>query len=319
MWRPILAIALFAVALVAAFGMGCGKSDTSPAGSPTGAHPPVASNSGPGSTPNSSAGMTPNSGSGSALNPPVPPKSVIPDPPKPDQPGQKNWSATQVKALDVAKKTAAAIAGMRNTYGESVTHMTTPEGNATVMLYYKIQDAKNFRVDFVIPKSIPARGAVLADGRGKRALGEKKMGPSMPLSFASEESKLSDAQVVRRWPLEFSRLMFTGFTDSKDSFVRMIRALARGEGGFKLTFEERTMPLRGSTVRNYRFYAVRSREAMKKYGPCEFEVVVDGTRFLPVTVRVDSKDASGKPWKQQWSGGWRFNQKFKPGEVTSLG
>lgn len=252
----------------------------------------------------------------------VPGGAKLPTPPavKVDipKPGDKGWGKTSMTAATLAKNVNAAISRMAKTYGEANTFVRTPEGRARAQSLFRIQDSRTFRADFIASGLIPKTGVVLSNGKEKRRVVASESTMTAKVGTPLKDAKLTPEQVLSKWPREFSRLMFLPLTDGVDSWTPLLTRLQKGEGGFKTVIEERTLISYGKPVKNYRVRAARSETAAKKLGKCEIEMVIDAQRFLPVTVRVVSTDAQGKPWEQQWSGGWGFNRKFSPSDFEKI-
>lgn len=71
---------------------------------------------------------------------------------------------------------------------------------------------------------------------------------------------------------------------------------------FKVTVEKRVTPYEGQLVTNYRILATREPDSTMGYA--ELEIVLDGERFLPVTVRSRYRFPGAGPNEMMWSGHW---------------
>lgn len=293
---------------------GCGapKSEESRKETPT---PVAQGDASPAPNPN----PTPTPAEPGKATPPAEPKTPA-TPPKDRyaiaEPKTEGWTPTQRRLDDLAKRVAQTVGNMKGIYGESVTSLKTPEGSGQVQSYYKVRDNKAFVVNFPIVRGVPTRGEVRADGKQRVVKETGAYSRPAPVGTPTVQTALNSREVVQRWPKEFGRLMFLNLTDGRDAWGPVLAGLGRGEGGFQTTVEERSMQWQGRTVRNYRVRAVRSAEAAKRLGPCEMEMVFDGERFLPVTVRVDMKDPNGQPWRIEWSGAWSWTRPIDPKELA---
>lgn len=274
--------------------------------------------------------------------PAVPPgKGNKPDPAKPDPKGPapfkpgpappmgkvsipetdtKGWKASGMAPKDLAQKVNGAIAGLTDTLCTARVFMKTPAGQARAGAIHKIQDSQHFRLDYFSPKGLPdnARGFILADGVRKRQITLGSDPKIVPIDKPLPDSGIKPAEVLQRWPQDFSRMMMLSLTDKVDPWSPLIQSLAKGEGGFKTTIEQRSLQYKGRTVNSYRVFAKRSDAMAKKLGACELEMVIDARRFLPVTIRVKSQDKSGRDWDQQWSAAWDFRKKFVKKDFESI-
>ena len=227
--------------------------------------------------------------------------------------GTQNWMASKLSGKELASRIGSAMRSLKATYGKTISTIKTPSGTGQVTSEIKVQDAKVYSIQFMVIGLIPETGEVRSDGK-KRAF----TGPNgafkdrLPITVPSPEAKLSSNQIASNWPKKFPRLAFLGLTDAKDPWMPVISDLLSGKSGFKTEVSERTMESRGMKVRNYRIVATRNPAAAKTLGPCEIEMVFDGIRFLPVTMRVNTKFPKEGEFKIQWQSGWNFNQKFRP-------
>ncbi|MBI5708552.1 MAG: hypothetical protein HZC36_16325 [Armatimonadetes bacterium] len=249
------------------------------------------------------------------------PKPLVPGMPGPTAPmgkvtipesASKGWKPSAMAPKELARKVSGAIASLTDTQCTARVFIKTPAGQARAGAIHKIQDGKHFRLDYFNPKGLPenARGFILANGTQKRQITLKGDPKVVELNRPFADSKLKPSEIVQRWPLDFSRIMLLSLTDNVDPWSPLIEGLAKGEGGYKTSIEQRTMQYQGRTVNSYRVLAKRTDSQAKKLGACELEMVIDARRFLPVTIRVKSKDKAGKDWDQQWSAIWDFKKKF---------
>lgn len=244
------------------------------------------------------------------------PEGLLPSPPEfaePSEPppkGSKGWTKTELAAAQLADEVAGAMANLNGVYGEARTLILTAAGKGQHKSVIRIADAKHFHVDYFVGKEAPSSASLKSDGTTKASFSGKGVTDQTPVGTASADANLTDTELVEKWPYEFSRLMFRGLVDGKDAWKPVLMGLARGEGGFETTVEKRERKVGDKTVRNFRVLAVRKASSAKKLGECTIEMVFDADRKLPVTIRVDRKDAKGSPYRLHWSAGWNFNQKF---------
>lgn len=82
----------------------------------------------------------------------------------------------------------------------------------------------------------------------------------------------------------------------------LVEQLNAPSNQFKVTVEKRVTPYQGQLVTNYRILATRSPDSTLGYA--ELEIVLDGDRFLPVTVRSRYRFPGAGPNEMMWSGHW---------------
>lgn len=214
---------------------------------------------------------------------------------------------------ELASKIGSAMKGLRATYGKTISTIKTPTGTGQVTSEVKIQDNRTYSIQFMVVGVMPEAGEIRADGKRRAITGPKgAFLERKPLSVPTPEANLSASQISSIWPKKFPRLTFLGLTDGKDPWGPVITDLAAGKGGFKTEISERTLDYQGKRWRSVRLIAKRTPAAAKTLGPCELEMVFDGVRYLPVTMRVTTKFPNEGEFRIQWQSGWNFNQKFKP-------
>lgn len=270
--------------------------------------PPVASNIEP---PKAPPMVDPKTGKvdPKAVKPIAPSRKLYDIPPT----GTQNWTASKLSGKELASKIGSAMRSMKGTYGRTISTIKTPTGTGQVTSEIKVQDNKVYSIQFMVIGVMPETGEVRADGKRRAFTGPNgAFKDRLPITVPSPEAKLSSNQIASNWPKRFPRLAFLGLTDAKDPWVPVISDLLSGKSGFKTEVSERVSDFRGRKLRNYRIVAKRSPAAAKTLGPCEIEMVFDGVRFLPVTMRVNTKYPKEGEFKVQWQSGWNFNQKFKP-------
>jgi hypothetical protein len=229
----------------------------------------------------------------------------------------EGWHKSPLSAQQIASKVAAATSGMHNTSGHNFVLVETPEGHGEYEGTLSVQDQKRFKIDYVAVQRMPQKSVVVANGTKKMVkVGDKWIPPvsiGKPLPVASTSTQ----GMMQTWDADFSRLIYQGLTDRADPWVPLVSQWSKGADGYKLATEERIIQSNGKKVVDYRLKAVRSPQAAKKLGESSYEIVIDGKRFLPVTIREVRKDPKGQQWKVQWMGGYSFNKSFAQSEFEA--
>lgn len=251
-------------------------------------------------------------------------KPPIPEMPKPDperfvipKTGEGGWKTAAVDGKTLAKNIGNALASLQGIEGESVATIKTPTGNGQVIGKVKVQNDKSFSIQYLVVDKMPAIKEVRSNGRLKSTSTPQGAFTSKgPITAKAPEAKLTNTQLAENWPRKFPQLVFLGLTDGKDPWTPLIDELLSGRAGFKTEIAERTLNYQGKKWSNYRLTAKRTAAAAKKYGPCEMEMVFDGKRYLPVTIRVNFKDPKEGEYQILWQTGWNFQKKFEPAEFA---
>lgn len=231
-----------------------------------------------------------------------------PRPPDIPRPGTSGWTASRLSAAEVGRRMAQAIEGMRGVEGVAETTVETPEGRGQIRTTIAVRDNRNYRIEFPIVALVPDAGVMAANGTTRSLRIGTKTTPPFPIDGKTGDADWNASQIARNWNRDFGRLIFRGLTEGRDALGPLIAEWSRPQSGFRVTTEERSREFRGRTVTNYRIRA--SRAARAGQGASEVEIVIDGERGLPVTIRSIWTDDRGREWRAQWSAGWNFERKI---------
>ncbi len=234
--------------------------------------------------------------------------------------GEGVWKKTSLTPAALADRIGKAIREMKGTYGEAISTIKTPRENGQVKCFIKVQDYKTYSIQTLQLAAMPGLSEVRSDGNKKAQTSPTGgFGKPRPISSSGPEAALAGKQLVEKWPTLFPKLAFLGLTDGKDAWRPYMTSLMSGASGFKGEIAERKMKWQGRDVISYRITARRTPDAAKKLGPCEIEMVIDGVRYLPVTIKVNRTEAAGGEWKVLWQAGYNFNKTFDAKEFALPG
>lgn len=302
--RPLIFASLAAVALA-----GCNSPKTVVQND---TKEPVVTGESPGTTPSEPVAPNPETGTKhDPAKPNVKPTLPVNKPTmeiKVPKTGTGGWKPTKLTLDDIGAKVAAATRGLRNTKADTIYLARTSQGEGTYRGEIAIVDPKKFRIDYVVNSEMPMSGSDISDGTKRMVRLGEKFTPPMPAGKPLAIAQRPSASWAAMWTDDFNRMAFQGLTDGKDAWQPVFQEWKKGMFGFKPVVEERQMVHSGKMITNYRVRVERNAEMSKKLGPCAFEIVLDGTRFLPVTIRVERKDLNGKVWMTQWSAHWKFRE-----------
>lgn len=231
--------------------------------------------------------------------------------------GTQSWKPTRMTFATLAQKVSAATAGLKATRADLNVFVRTPEGQGMFFspsVVLRVKDAMHYRVDYVVVQRIPFSATLVNDGKKRGIRADTKV-EWKPASYRLPATKLKGDLLVGLFEIDFARLAFQGLTENQDAWKDIITGWTRGTNGYKAILEERKMRYQGKDILNYRIRAQRTAAAAKKFGASTVEVVFDGRRFLPVTIRVVRTDQAGKSWLAQWQAAYRFNQTIPPSEM----
>lgn len=255
---------------------------------------------------------------GQTKRPGVVPQKLPPSVDRVTPPGQAGWKPSKMTLATLADRLAKATSELKNTKAQLHIDVTTPEGRAmfaTPSVLLSVMNRTYYRVDFVAIQRVPFSCSMANDGKTRHVRMDKnvkRMPASTPLAAAQN---VTGDKLVRLFDVDFPRLMFQGLTEGKDAWKPILTGWSKGVDGYKAIVEERTVVYQGNKFFNYRIRADRSAAAAKKLGTSTFEIIIDGNRFLPVTVRNVRKDENGKSWSAIWAAMYRFNERITAKDV----
>lgn len=228
---------------------------------------------------------------------------AIPDP-KPVAPaGTGGWKASKMSVKEFAARFSSNMAKLQGVEGKADLRVKTPEGEGRMELTYEIASPTKYRIEFVEPTLVPKRALIVSDGVRKVEFKDKKFGKVVP-----EPTQVAVDSAPSAWIRNFSRLLFARISDKRDSAGELAKLLA-ADNAIATAIEERTLERNGKKVFNLRIRGERKPPSASKQGPLKFEIVVDGVRWMPVTVRTET--GTGKNlWRYEWSCGWNFGRTF---------
>jgi hypothetical protein len=234
------------------------------------------------------------------------------------RPGENLWRPTKMTAAQLAIKVGVATKSLKGTAATMKILAQTSLGQATFDGVMRIGDNRHYRIDTFIIKPEPLTGIFLNNGTKRFVFVDGKFVPTggIPSGQRIPSATSDPKKLVSIFPSEFGRIMFQGLTDGIDPWTPLLNAWASGVGGYGMKVEERVMTYQKTTYLTYRLKMSRSAGAAKTLGKSDLEIMVDGARFLPVTLKETRVDLKKKTWIVQWSAIYEFGKKFKTADYT---
>jgi len=235
-----------------------------------------------------------------------------------DPVGTKPWVKSNLTVAQLAQKVADATVRLQNTGADLIVLVQTPEGQgyfAAPSLDFRVMGGKLYRVDYVVLQKIPFSCSTANDGKTRTVRLDNKI-VKMESARKLQAVNVKGSALLKLFETDYPRMMFQGLTDGVDAWKPVLAGWASGVDGYKVAVEERTMKHQGQTFKNYRIHAQRTGAAVKTLGQSTFEVILDGTRFLPVTVRHVRVMPKGDTWAMMWTASYRFKQTYRLEDMT---
>lgn len=213
-------------------------------------------------------------------------------------PGRPGWRPEKRALGQLGAEVDAALGGLTETLCETETMYDVGGQQASAKLAIKVRDRDTYKAEWVEPASRYAINSIVRDGgRASVRFGDEQ-GPVRPWAGGGKTT-------LDEWLDSPTRTMLRGFEDGAPAFASLLRALEEGEKGFKATTES-----------SKRTVAGKEREIVRMVASSpsgdKVELVVDGERKLPLTVRVKRANGDSVLWTGRWgSGGKHDDSSFR--------
>ncbi len=228
-------------------------------------------------------------------------KQGIVKPPVIVKPGTDGWSASTLTLADFAKRVDDAIGQLTDVAGGFEVELRNGELEGSQNGAIWISDPSIYRVDYVDIAAPTTLRRTTADGKSKKVLAAKGWG--QPVA-ANKVGAPVDGKIVTELPRLFSRIVFESLTERRPTWGPLVTQLEKQ--GYEVTLESKNIPTGGVNRPYLRLVASRQGKGVNN-----FEVRLDGIRFVPLTIRMNGIDEKGRPITANWRAAWQFNQKVK--------
>ncbi len=246
-------------------------------------------------------------------DPNKPRQQVVVDPKKPQAPvvqgikqeqvfkiegaGKEGWSRSTLSAQDLGRKIDDALINLKATYIRLSLYCQDAEKRGLNTGDASINDKDNYKILYQVPTD-PTRSRIVISqaGRRKQLIGDQWNDAQPPT--------VEPAALRKRWAMNFPYELFGPLYGNAHTFATLLPALTSSSDGFHAVVEQKTIMFRQQPAT---FYRVLAEQPSTK---TRYEMRFDGRRFVPVTIRINSVDASGKDLLVQWNGDWRFDRNF---------
>ncbi len=228
---------------------------------------------------------------------------VLPNPEVKINTNDKTWTDESVDGVEIARKMDAALRGAKNALVETKTTFDIAgvgqlDGKAQI----KVRDASTFMVEYYLPETEAHINRVVSNKSGRATLQKSnwKAGGPKPLA-----NPVTDASAVTSFEDQFMERIFATYTTGQDAWEPIVEAWSKGQAGYDLEVEKKSMKVNGKDRPFYRFLAQR-----KSDGKATIEVRVDGIRYFPVSIRVLRTEKNGEESQIRWNAEWKFGGSF---------
>jgi len=218
-----------------------------------------------------------------------------------------DWKPSAVKPITMAKNLDSHLFSLKNALGRCYYRSEMVNGKGSAILEMKIRNKSMFRIDMVRndPKSEnPFESQLLIGNKGQlyllsKSLGLKKLAMGVDPGFGSSQG------LVKAWPLHMQQLAFLPYITGKGIYTPLIQGLLRGEGGYSIRMDERSLQAQGHNYPQLRIFASRPPAVAKKLGQSSIEIVVDAITWLPLQIRVIERHPNQPQSLVEWTTSWK--------------
>jgi hypothetical protein len=225
--------------------------------------------------------------------------------------GQEGWRAQpESKAVQVGRQVDTALRDLKGAWADTRIVMEGPDGELVGNGFMKVADRKKFHIRYSLPRTRGSLNILLGDGT-QRALKEEEGFRKLP-AFADPTTATVTGADLPTILSEVPALPNRIFERDQNVFESLLKHL-QDDPSFKVVVEETTTRVADEERPLVRIVAERTGD-----NPATFEIVVDGKRNLPLTLRSISR-IDGGTLKVMWTGQWRFGGTFAENEFRVPG
>lgn len=220
------------------------------------------------------------------------------NPSQPKQPEVK-WREAKSDISTIATKMDTAIRGLANTTCDYSLYLKTPREEGTSDGTSLFLDAKNFLIEAIDLDDMFGKVRVISNGDKAKELGRTGW---VNRPSAGKPSFRSKDPATKGILARTSLLAFSSLTDGVNFWSNLVKGMK--SEGYKVELISADMDVYGSVRPFYKIVSKR-----KGKGINDLSITIDGSRFVPLTVKVLETRADGK-YETEWRTRFRFGQKI---------
>lgn len=232
--------------------------------------------------------------------------------------GEDGWSKAELSASELGAKLDEAIATLKDATADASISIENEELKGQLQLNIDVANPETYKIEYVLVTRPEETQVAVANGKKRSRLESSVWSAPKPVASAGEA--IDGRKLLSTWADQFPSHAMRSLTDRQPTWRPLLEALERGELGFRMVVETKTMPVGGQPRPFFRVLAERPGTEQLR-----FEMRFDGTRFVPLTLRANRDRGPGASSKAQWTAGWKFGQKVDtrefevPGEPNPRG
>ncbi len=207
------------------------------------------------------------------------------------------WKPNRLSPAEIGSKVDEAIRNLVKVSGETILYVDkggSEGGHGALRSYVRVRDRNAYNIEYVSPNDPATVNQLIADGQRAMRYQAGKWSPVIQNHRRAG---------VAEWIENFPRETFGSLVENRAVWTSVLSALSKGEGGFHTKSQERMVLRGGNHVPYWRVVAHRNGPS-----PADIEAIFEAKRALPVTIRVNTKNAKGEETKLQWQAGFNFHK-----------
>ncbi len=216
-------------------------------------------------------------------------------------PKSDGWSEASSDLVELGRRMDQAMLGLREVRAAVQANYEVRGDQLSGRAAWRIRNTDVFHVEYYLPETKGTLNRLVSDGTSRAEYFRNEWRRPVPPPSAP----LSD-QAAADWPLQSMRLALGTYLGSPGQWERVFSAWKAGKGGVKATVERRTQTVRGEERTVFRVLATTSTG-----GATTTEVLIDGKRYLPGSLRFDRTRPDGAKDRLMWSIEWGFGGKHE--------
>lgn len=224
-----------------------------------------------------------------------------------------DWHPATTPPVVFGKNVDAALFRLKDAWGRGLYRSEGKIGRGTAVLEMRVRNRSVFNIELVRynPKATdPFQSQTLIGNKGKFYLLSKEKG-FQKLAAGSDPGFGSSQGMVKAWPLHLQQLVWQSYVTGKGVFGPLMQGLVRGDGGYTIRMDQRTLQAEGRSYPQMRIFASRRPALVKKLGESSIEIVVDAQMWLPLQIRVIERLPNQPKSLYEWTTSWKGPQKFE--------
>lgn len=223
------------------------------------------------------------------------------------KPGKEiGYAPSKINLQDLGKKTDDGIHNLKNGKGVVVMQFEGPKGKLNGNIDIKVRDSSTYMVEYLLPKTEVTPNRLVADGKKKMVYEDRKWVSATPRDTSKPMTTAELDEFISRYPAE----VMSGLVDGAPVWSRLLTALESDQGR-ATTVEEQKITVNKIERPIYRIVS-RRKGAQDE----ELEIVIDGHRWLPLTVKASFHDENKAPVRIFWTANWLFGGTFPDSDFT---